>query len=114
LIEKNKMIIAVFLLFLSGITWAADTDAFFVVTNDTGFVLSSLHFSPVNSEDWSDDLLNGNPLLAGESIRIPLVELKDSIINIRAKDDEGDTYTVYSIDADSEDITISLTDIDPD
>lgn len=111
---KNKTIIAIFLLLLSEIAWGVDTDAFFVVTNDTGFILSSLHFSPVNSEDWSDDLLNGNPLLPGESLRIPLVEINHTIINIRAKDDEGDTYTIYSIDTNSEDIIISLTDIDPD
>jgi hypothetical protein len=111
---KNNKIIAILLLFLSGLVWGVETDAFFVVTNDTGFILSSLYISPIDSEDWSDDLLGGNPLLAGESIRVPLVELETPIINIRARDDEGDTYTVYSIDAQSEDITISLTDIDPD
>jgi len=94
--------------------FSSDSEGVFIVTNETGFTLKDLYISTVDSEDWGKDLLRGNPLLDGETLTIPLVQLESVIINIRGKDDEGDTYTVYSINAEIEDVSITLENIDPD
>ena len=102
------------LLLTAAALWSTEGKTAFEVTNKTGFVLSALYIGEINSEQWGDDLLGGNPLLDGESIIIPIVSLKSPIVNIRARDEEGDTYTVYGVDAEKDDVAIVLTDIDPD
>jgi hypothetical protein len=102
------------LLIAAAALWSAEGKTVLEVTNDTGFILSALYIEDIDSERWGEDLLGGNPLLNGESILIPLASLATPIVNIRARDEEGDTYTVYGVEAGSEDITIVLSDIDPD
>ena len=102
------------LLIISMPVFSADTNEVFVVINETGFTLSNLYVSNMESEDWGKDLLKGNPLLNGESLTIPLAQLESMYLNVRGRDDEGDTYTVYGIDAEIEDIRINLNNIDPD
>jgi len=94
--------------------YSSDGDGVLVITNETGFTLKDLYISTVDNEDWGKDLLRGNPLLNGETLTIPLVQLESVIINIRGKDNEGDTYTVYNINAEIENISITLENIDPD
>jgi len=94
--------------------FSSDGDGVFLITNETGFTLKDLYVSTVDSEEWGKDLLKGNPLLNGETLTIPLIQLESAIINIRGKDDEGDTYTVYNINAEIENVRITLENIDPD
>jgi len=94
--------------------YSAENNEVFTVTNETGFTLSGLYISNLDSEDWEKDLLKGNPLLNGESLIIPLANLESLYINVRGRDDEGDTYTVYGINAEIDDISITLNNIDPD
>lgn len=112
----TQKIVCIILILLSAAlpSWSADTDEVFTVTNGTGFIIASLYISDVNSELWGNDLLNDNPLLDGESLEIPLLKLESLYVNVKARDDEGDTYTVYDINAESEDVRITLNDIDPD
>ncbi|MCD6343809.1 MAG: hypothetical protein J7L76_08480 [Spirochaetaceae bacterium] len=102
------------LLVISLPLFSAENSEVFTVTNETGFTLSDLYISNLDSEDWGKDLLKGNPLLNGDSLTIPLAELESVFINVRGRDDEGDTYTVYSINAEIDDVNITLNNIDPD
>jgi len=94
--------------------FSIDGDGVVIISNETGFTLKDLYISTADSEDWGKDLLKGNPLLNGETLTIPLVQLESVIINVRGKDDEGDTYTVYNINAEIENVHITLKNIDPD
>lgn len=110
-----KRFLTVFILLLpAAFLWSTEGKTVFEITNSTGFVLSALYIDDTESEQWDDNILDGNPLLNGESIIIPLVTLNGTIINIRAKDEEGDTYTIYGVNIENEDVTIFLTNIDPD
>ena len=93
---------------------SSETKEFLVISNETGFTLADLYISDMDSDDWGKDLLQKNPLLNGETFIIPLIQLQNVYINVRGRDTEGDTYTVYSIDAESEDVVIALNNIDPD
>ncbi len=111
----EKFVCVILILLMAALpSWSADTDEVFTITNGTGFVITALYVGDVDSESWGNDLLNGNPLLDGESLRIPLLKLESMHVNVRARDDEGDTYTVLSINAETEDVLITLNDIDPD
>ena len=91
-----------------------DGDLVFKVTNETGFTLASLQVADVAGDDWGRDFLGDNPLLDGEFVLIPLSEIEFEVVNVRARDDEGDTYTVQGVDTGAEDVAITLADIDPD
>ncbi len=95
-------------------SWSADNDEVFIITNETGFTIAALYISDINSEVWGKNLLDKNPLLEGESLSIPLLKLESLTVRVKARDDEGDTYTVFDINAVSEDISITLNHIDPD
>ena len=107
---------AVYFLFFMFISfaWSADSDLFFEISNETGFTIAYLQIADTGSEDWGRDWLEGTPLLDGENISIPLSLLDKSIVDVRGRDDEGDTYTVHAVDAGRDDIAIRLSDIDPD
>jgi len=110
---KKLAFISLFLIVAAGL-WSAEGDSVFEITNATGFVLEAVYIGSADSNVWNDDLLQGNPLLDGETLRIPLLSLEAAIVNVRARDEEGDTYTVWGVNAETEDIEIALTDIDPD
>ena len=114
-IKTGKIVRVILILLMTALpSLSADADEVFTITNGTGFVIAALYVSDVDSESWGTDLLNANPLLDGESIRIPLLKLESLHVNIKARDDEGDTYTVIGINAETEDVRITLNDIDPD
>ena len=110
----KRALSVIILLACAAVLMTSEARAVFKVTNGTGFVLSALYVGDANSEQWGEDLLDGNPLLDGESVLISLLSLNSTVVNVRGRDNEGDTYTIYGVDAAREDVTIHLTDIDPD
>ena len=105
--KTGKFVRVILILLMTALpSWSADADEVFTITNGTGFVIAALYVSDVDSESWGTDLLNAN--------RIPLLKLESLHVNIKARDDEGDTYTVIGINAETEDVRITLNDIDPD
>ena len=112
---RGKLVIFISLLLIVILPlFSSETKEFLVISNKTGFTLADLYISDIDSDDWGKDLLQNNPLLNGESLIIPLIQLQSVYINVRGRDTEGDTYTVYSIAAESEDVVIALNNIDPD
>ncbi len=109
----KRFLTIVILLFPAAFLWSTEGKTVFKVTNNTGFVLSALYIDDA-SEEWNENILEGTPLLNGESVFIPLVTLNNTVVDIRAKDEEGDTYTIFGVNVENEDVIIFLQNIDPD
>ena len=110
----KRFILFPLILAISTLCWSADIDRFLEVTNNTGFVIATLYICDFDSDDWGDDFLDGRILSNGETVEIPLEELDSELVNVRGRDDEGDTYTTYMISTDSEYVELTINDIDPD
>ena len=101
--------------FLAGLSlWSVEAAEYLEVRNETGFVIAALYISSTNSEDWGENLLDGQSLRNKVEIQVDLTNLPDTLVDIRARDSEGDTYTLYAVDVASSDVVFKLTDIDPD
>lgn len=82
------------------------------VTNDTGYTIYYLYVSHEDSDGWGEDVLGTEVLSSGDSFWVNLNDYPSSIFNVRAQDEDGDTYTVYSIDAATQDLTLTLANMD--
>ncbi len=84
------------------------------VTNSTGYVIYDLYVSHTD-EGWGEDVLrSGQSLSNGESIRVDLDDYPSGIFDIRAEDEDGDSYTFWDVDVEFEDVDITLDDLDED
>lgn len=92
----------------------ADTDEYLEITNETGFTIAAIFISDSDEDDWGVNYLDGKFLKNGETLRVSLETLGSTLINVRGRDDEGDTYTVFGIEVSSDDVLLTLNDIDPD
>ena len=94
---------------------AADGDfsGYLEVTNSTGgYDIWYLYARHSDSPSWGDDVLGSDILYSGNSFRIELDGYSSSIFDIRAVDEDEDSYTFYSIDVATQDLTIRLSDLD--
>lgn len=82
------------------------------VTNNTGYDIYYLYVSHEDSENWEEDVLGDDVLSNGESVRTTLNDYPSSIFDIRAEDEDEDTYTIYGINVASEDLTLTLDNLD--
>lgn len=92
----------------------AEVDEYLKITNETGFTIAALFISDSSEDDWGNDHLDGGVLDNRDSVEILLEDLDSTTVNVRGKDNEGDTYTIYGINPASEDVRLTLNDIDPD
>jgi len=83
-------------------------DGYVEVTNNTGFDIYFLYISHEDDEDWGDDVLGDEILEDGSSISIDLEGYSSSIFDIKAEDEDGDTYTVWELDVALEDLDLTL------
>lgn len=89
-----------------------DFSGYVEVTNSTGYDIWYLYVSHSDSDSWGDDVLGSEILYSGESFRVDLDDYPSSVFDIRAEDEDEDTYTFYSIDVAAQDLTITLSDLD--
>lgn len=82
------------------------------VSNQTGYDIWYLYVSHDDSDTWGDDKLGSSILRDGDSFTVDLDDYPSSIFDIRAVDEDDDSYTFYSIDVAAQDLTIRLSDID--
>ena len=93
----------------------SDSDGFegyVEVTNDTGYDIYYLYVSHDDSASWEEDVLGDDILESGETIRVDVSGYPDSIFDIKAEDEDGDTYTRYNVDIAAQDLTLTLDDLD--
>ncbi len=82
------------------------------VTNNTGYDVYYLYVSHEDSEDWEDDVLGDEILEDGESFRVELDNYPSSIFDVQAEDEDEDTYTLYGIDVETDDLNLTIDDLD--
>ncbi|WP_020613703.1 hypothetical protein [Sediminispirochaeta bajacaliforniensis] len=107
----KRLTIGGMLFFVTAILFAQES---FTVTfsNQTGYDINELYISPSSSDDWQDDLLNGNSVRDGESsdVQVPLSDPDAAVYDVLAVDIDGDRYTRYEVDlSDAADRTITFT-----
>lgn len=108
-----KKALALFgVLFLFSGTAAAGFDGYVEVTNKTGYDIYYLYVSHAKSDSWEEDVLDDDILPNGNTVRVNLRNAKSSIFDIRAKDEDGDTYTIWDLDVSRHDVVFTLDDMD--
>ena len=87
-------------------------DGYVEVTNDTGFTIYFLYVSPGKAKTWEEDVLDEDILKDGQTVRITVKGAKSEIFDVRAEDEDGDTYTLWNVDIPTRDVTFTLDDLD--
>ncbi len=107
--KKLMAFFAVMALFSSS---AAAFDGYVDVTNNTGYDIYYLYVSNARSDSWEEDVLGEDILEDGETVRVTVRKQKSSIFDIRAEDEDGDTYTIWEMDIAKDDLVLTLDDLD--
>ena len=88
-----------------------DFDGYVDVINDTGYTMYYLYIKQ-KSKSWGPDLLGDDVLQDGDSFTVNLNNFPGSIFDIRLEDEEGDTYSFYDTDVETDDVYITLDNLD--
>lgn len=107
-----KKIVSLFVVLLLTSTAAFAFDGYIEVTNETGFDIYFLYISHEDSDTWEEDVLGSDILEYGETVRVDVTGYPSSIFDVRAEDEDGDTYTFWGVDIAYEDLTITLANLD--
>ena len=108
--KLRLVVAAVMLLCASAAALAAD---YYVdITNKTGYTIMYMYVSPAKSDSWEEDVLGDDVLSDGKTQRVTLTGYKSSIFDIRLVDEDGDKYTFWNVDVSTDDITVTLDDLD--
>ena len=83
-------------------------DGYINITNRTGYDIYYLHVSHEDETSWEEDMLGDDILEHGETFEVTVTDYASSIFDIRAQDEDGDTYTVYGIDIATDDLVLTL------
>jgi len=89
-------------------------DGYVDITNQTGYTIYYVYVSNENDDYWGDDMLGDDYLYDGDTKRVYLSGHPSSVFDIMVEDEEGDTYSFYSVDVEQTDIVVSLADLDDD
>jgi hypothetical protein len=87
-------------------------DGYVEVTNKTGFDIYYLYVSPGKAKTWEEDVLGKDVLKNGQTVRVTVNGAKSEYFDIRAEDEDGDTYTLWNVDISARDVTFTLGDLD--
>ncbi|MDX1757222.1 MAG: hypothetical protein R3175_14290 [Marinobacter sp.] len=107
-----KRVLALFSVLFLFSTSAAAFDGYVDVTNNTGYDIYYLYVSNARSDSWEEDVLGDDILEDGETVRVKVHKQKTSVFDIRAEDEDGDTYTVWELDIATEDLVLTLDHLD--
>lgn len=87
-------------------------DGYIEVENNTGYDVYYLYISHEDSENWEEDVLEDDILEDGDSVRVTVTGYASAVFDVRAKDEDGDTYTIYGIDVEKNDLSLTLSHLD--
>jgi hypothetical protein len=111
--RHTKAIRAFALLPLLLITLNAYAADYYVdISNETGYTIMYMYVSPDKAATWEEDVLGSEVLADGESKRVTLKGYKSPIFDIRLVDTDNDSYTFWNLDVSTDDITVTLADLD--
>ena len=108
---KLKLFAAATLLVLAS-TAAVAADYYVDITNKTGYTIMYMYVSPAKSDSWEEDVLGDDVLATGDTQRVNLNGYKSPMFDIRLVDEDGDKYTFWNVDVSTDDITVTLEDLD--
>lgn len=109
MIRKTLALAAVALMFSST---SLAFDGYVEVTNNTGYDIYFLYVSHGKSKSWEEDVLDVDILRNGQTVHVTVTNAKSRIFDIRAADEDGDTYTLWNVDISTSDVTFTLDDMD--
>ena len=107
-----KRVLALFAVACVFSTTAAAFSGYVEVANGTGYDIHYLYVSPAKAGNWEEDVLDQDVLPAGDTVRVTVSQAKGSVYDIRAEDEDGDTYTLWNVDIAKHDIVFSEDDMD--
>ena len=82
------------------------------VTNNTGYTIYYLYVSNTSSGEWEEDVLGSDVLSDGETVRVNVKQAESEYFDIRAVDEDDDSYTLWNVDIASRDVAFTLADLD--
>jgi hypothetical protein len=91
---------------------AVAADYYVEITNKTGFTIHYVYVSPDKSDDWEEDVLGSDVLMDNATRRVSLTGYKSPIFDIKVVDEDGDSYTFWDVDVSTDNITVTLKDLD--
>ena len=93
-------------------TYTPSFDGYVEVTNATGYDIYYLYVSNNESSSWEEDVLGADILYDGQTVRVNVNDAASQYFDIKAEDEDGDTYTLWNVDISRRDVTFTLADLD--
>ncbi|KRG78135.1 hypothetical protein ABB30_05300 [Stenotrophomonas ginsengisoli] len=81
------------------------------VTNNTGFDIITLNVSSSSTGDWEEDVLGTRILRNGQTHQVNFSGKGSPVYDIKAVDEDGDTYYRMGVNVLTEDVTLTLGDL---
>lgn len=106
----KKIFLMTVLVLLGSLLFAFD--GYIEVTNATGYDIYFLYISHEDSYGWEEDVLGSSILYDGDTVRVDIYGYSSSIFDVRAEDEDGDTYTIWGVDVAYEDLYLTLDHLD--
>jgi hypothetical protein len=91
---------------------AASFDGYVEVANETGYNIHYLYVSNSDSSNWDDDVLGKGILYDDQTFRVDVTDAASEYFDIRAVDEDGDSYTLWNVDISARDVRFTLADLD--
>jgi hypothetical protein len=107
----KKIVLMCLLMFVGAVSAHAE-NLYIEVTNKTGYDIYHLYVSSVNSEEWEEDVLDQDVLLDGDKVKVNVTGYNSPYFDIRAEDEEGDTFTLRNVNIKKYDVVFTLDDQD--
>lgn len=93
---KNVYALTLFTLISSG---AFANDAFFTLVNKSDYVISELYASPVNTDEWEDDILGQDVLEPGQRLNVTVADGSDQCeYDMKVVDEDGEEHILEGLD----------------
>jgi hypothetical protein len=108
---KVRLVIAAAMLLCASAAALAG-DYYVEVTNKTGYTIMYMYVSPAKSDSWEEDVLGDDVLPSGKTQRVNLTGYKSPMFDIRLVDEDGDKYTFWGVNVSTDDITVTIGDLD--
>jgi len=108
---KVRLVVAAAMLLCASAAALAG-DYYVEITNKTGYTIMYMYVSPAKSDSWEEDVLGDDVLPSGKSERVNLTGYKSPMFDIRLVDEDGDKYTFWGVNVSTDDITVTIGDLD--
>ncbi|MBZ5486203.1 hypothetical protein HW452_01515 [Halomonas aquamarina] len=93
-------------------TVASAADYYVDITNRTGYTIYYMYISPASAKTWEEDVLGQDVLQNGATQRVTLTGYTNPHFDIRLVDEDGDSYTYWTVDVETQDIVVTLDHLD--